>query len=80
MLRLLTDEDFDGDITRGLLRQNPGLDLVRVLDIGLGGSPDLVVLEWASRESRIVFDEPWTMDHGKPSMVHRLWSARNALR
>jgi hypothetical protein len=29
VLRLLADEDFDGDITRGLLRESPRLDVVR---------------------------------------------------
>jgi predicted nuclease of predicted toxin-antitoxin system len=54
VLRLLADEDFDGDITRGLLRQVPGLDLVRVQDIGLRGAPDPAVLAWAAREGRVV--------------------------
>jgi hypothetical protein len=29
VLRLLIDEDFDGDITRGLVREQPGIDVVR---------------------------------------------------
>ncbi len=35
MLRLLADENFKGEITRGLLRRKPDLDLVRVQDVGL---------------------------------------------
>lgn len=36
MLRLLSDENFNGgDIVRGLLLRQPDLDLVRVQDIGL---------------------------------------------
>jgi hypothetical protein len=54
MLRLLADEDFDNDIVRGILRRLPGIDLVRVQDVGLSGSPDLRVLEWAADESRIL--------------------------
>jgi len=30
MLRLAADENFNGDIVRGLLRRNPTLDIVRV--------------------------------------------------
>lgn len=54
MLRILTDEDFDGDITRGLLLARPGLDLVRVQDVGLRGAADRTVLDWAAREGRVV--------------------------
>ena len=53
-LRFLTDEDFRGRITRGLLRRLPRLDLVRVQDVGLLGQDDPVVLEWAAREVRVV--------------------------
>ena len=35
MLRLAADENFNGDIVRGLLRRNPKLDIVRVQDVGL---------------------------------------------
>ena len=28
--------------------------MVRVVDVGLGGKPDLEVLEWAAREGRVV--------------------------
>ena len=37
MLRLLADENFHGDIVRGLLLRQPDLDLVRVQDVGLTG-------------------------------------------
>ena len=32
----------------------PGLDIVRVQDVGLSGADDPAVLEWAAREGRIV--------------------------
>ena len=54
MLRLLTDEDFDRDIVRAVLRRFPGLDLVRVQEVGLMTSPDPLVLQWAARERRIL--------------------------
>ncbi len=41
MLRFLTDEDFDGRLTSALLARVPGLDLVRVQDVGLMHTPDV---------------------------------------
>lgn len=38
MLRLAADENFNGDIVRGLLRRNPQIDIVRVQDVGLSGA------------------------------------------
>ena len=50
MFRLLTDEDFDNDILRGLLLRRPALDIVRVQDSSLAGEEDPVVLEWAAQQ------------------------------
>jgi hypothetical protein len=36
LLRLLSDENFDNHIVRGLVRRLPTIDLVRVQDVGLG--------------------------------------------
>lgn len=54
MLRLLADENFNGDIVRGLLLRQPNLDLVRVQDAGLAGADDPDVLAWAAENNRIV--------------------------
>ena len=54
MLRLLADENFNNNILRGLLRRYPGLDIVRIQDIGLSGADDPTVLEWAAREERVL--------------------------
>ncbi len=35
MLRLLADENFNGDIVRALLLRQPDLNIVRVQDVGL---------------------------------------------
>lgn len=40
MLRLLADENFNGDIVRALLLRQPDLDIVRVQDVGLAGIGD----------------------------------------
>jgi hypothetical protein len=45
MLRLLSDENFNGDIVRGLLLRNPELDLLRIQDLG-GLSPILKTLHF----------------------------------
>ncbi len=54
MLRLVSDENFKGSITRGILLRQPTLDLVRVQDIGLSGTDDPIILQWAAQESRLV--------------------------
>ncbi len=54
MLRLLADENLNGDILRGLLLRKPDLDVVRVQDVGLAGTSDPDVLTWAAEEDRII--------------------------
>lgn len=54
MLRLITDEDVHDDIVRGLRRREPGLDIVRALDIGLNHTPDPLILQWAAGQGRIL--------------------------
>src|SRR5436309_11443437 len=53
MIRFVTDENFNGAVTRALLRRNPVLDLVRIQDLGLSGITDPDLLEWAAKERRI---------------------------
>ena len=53
MLRMAADEDFNGRIVRGVLRQLPKLDLVRVQDIGLSGATDYEILESVARDGRL---------------------------
>ena len=48
MLRLLSDENFNGDIVRGLLLRQPTLNLQRGQDLGLEGADDPAILEWAA--------------------------------
>ncbi len=54
VLRFLVDEDFDNDIVRGVLRRLPTLDIVRVQDIELSGSPDSIVLQRAAQDGRVL--------------------------
>lgn len=54
MLAFLTDENFKGDIVRGLRHQRPELDIMRVQDVGLSGAADDVVLLRAAQEGRLL--------------------------
>lgn len=54
MLKLVSDENFNGDILRGLYRQCPSLDVVRVQDVGLNAISDPNILQWAAGEDRIL--------------------------
>jgi hypothetical protein len=54
MLRLAADENFNNNILRGLLRRRPELDIVRIQDVGLSGTDDPTVLEWAAQEGRVL--------------------------
>jgi len=44
MLRLLADENFNGDIVRGLSLRQPNLDLIRVQETAVAGADDADVL------------------------------------
>jgi predicted nuclease of predicted toxin-antitoxin system len=59
MLHLVSDENFNGDIVRGLLLRHPALDLCRVQAIGLEEADDPTILAWAAANNRIVL----THDH-----------------
>lgn len=54
MLRLLSDENFNGEVIRGLFRAQADLDLVRVQDVGLIGADDPAILAWASANNRVL--------------------------
>jgi len=54
VIKLLTDENFDGDILRGMLRRMPDLDVIRVQDTGLSRTPDPIILAWAAANQRIL--------------------------
>jgi len=54
MFRLLADENFNGDIVRGLLLRKPDLELVRAQDVGLLQVDDPDVLVWAADNNRLV--------------------------
>ena len=54
MLRLLTDENFDYNIVRGLKTRLPELDFVSVQQLGFAGFKDPALLKWAFENDRII--------------------------
>jgi predicted nuclease of predicted toxin-antitoxin system len=64
MLRLVSDENFNGDIVRGLLFRLPDLNLVRVQDVGLEHAIDPLVLAWAAQDDRII------VTHDRATLPH----------
>lgn len=54
MIRLLADENFNNNIVRGVRLREPGIDLVRIQDVGLSGADDPNVLEWAAEHQRVL--------------------------
>ncbi len=53
-MRFLADENFDNDILRGIRRENPHFDVIRVQDTEVYQADDPTVLAWATREGRIL--------------------------
>ena len=53
----LADENFDNAVLRGLLRRRSTFAIIRAQDVGLSGSPDEEVLEWAAREGRVLLTQ-----------------------
>jgi len=60
MLRLVSDENFNGDIVRGMFRRRPDLELVRVQDVGLMQTADPDILEWAASQGRVLLSHDVT--------------------
>ena len=67
MLALATDENFNNDIVRGVLRRKPDANIVRIQDTGLSGADDAVVLEWAAQQGRVLFT------HDASTMIHHAY-------
>jgi uncharacterized protein DUF5615 len=63
MLRFLADEDLRGPIIDGLRLHHPELDVVRVVEVGLAGFDDDLVLAWAAANGRV------TVSHDVNTMI-----------
>ncbi len=64
MLRFAADENFNNNIVRGLRRERPDVDIVRIQDVGLTSADDPDVLEWAAKDGRLV------LTHDASTMTH----------
>lgn len=53
-MRWLADENFNNNITKGLLRRNPRFDILGTQDTPFAGADDSVLLEWAARKGRML--------------------------
>lgn len=53
-MRFAADHNFNETILGGLAERVPGLDVVRLRDVGLARAPDPRVLAWAAAEGRIL--------------------------
>jgi hypothetical protein len=54
-VRWLADENFRNAIVRGLVRQAPGIDIIRAQDIlEIAGRDDPVLLRFATAQDRVV--------------------------
>jgi hypothetical protein len=53
-MRFLADENFNGAILRGLRRQKPDVDVIRVQDTELFHADDPTILAWAADVDRIL--------------------------
>ena len=51
-MRILLDENVHAGVTAALVAR--GVDVVHALDTVLVSAPDVVVLEWASRQDRVI--------------------------
>ena len=54
MTQFLADENFNNDIVRGLHRELPFLDIVRIQDLNMAGWADPDILEWAASVERVI--------------------------
>jgi hypothetical protein len=53
-IRFLADENFNRHIVTGVKRRTPGIDILRVQQVGLRTVDDPAVLDWAAGEERIL--------------------------
>jgi Domain of unknown function (DUF5615) len=54
-VKWLSDENFDNDIIRGVVRRSPAFDVIRAQDVfDVAGKSDPVLLAWAAENDRIL--------------------------
>jgi hypothetical protein len=68
-LRFVTDENFNNDLLRALLRRLPNLDIIRVQNTAIAGADDPTLLAWAAAERRILLTHDVRADLPMPGVV-----------
>lgn len=71
MIALGADEDLDRHIVTGLRRRLKDADIVRVQDVGLTGSSDADVLDWAAHNSRVLLTHDVSTMTAAAHLIHR---------
>ncbi len=54
MIRFLADEDFDGHVIAGVRRRYPRVEIQTIQELGMLGTPDPEILEWATQRELVV--------------------------
>ena len=54
MIRFLADEDFDGHVISGVRRRYPEVQIQTIQELGMSGTPDPDILEWATQRDLVV--------------------------
>jgi len=67
MIPLLTDENVRASIIRALLQERPGLNLVRVDEVGLRATDDRKILAWAAERGRVL------LTHDRKTITHHAY-------
>ncbi|MGI8640007.1 MAG: DUF5615 family PIN-like protein [Pyrinomonadaceae bacterium] len=54
MIKILADQNFNGNILRGLKKRIPELDCIATYEIGFEKYSDDALLTWAAKENRVI--------------------------
>ena len=54
MIRFLADEGFDGHVIAGVRRRHPAVEIHTIQELGMVGTPDPEILEWATQRDLVV--------------------------
>lgn len=54
LVRFLADHDLNDIIVDGVLRREPGIEILRVREIGMADRPDPEILQWAADNGLVI--------------------------
>jgi len=70
VITLLADENLNRNIVRALVRRHPEIDVALARDVGLTGSSDAILLEWAANQGCAVLSHDFRT---LPSQAEMPW-------